>query len=520
MRNLFAPRILPPFNAGVAFFILMLFTNSYSQFIVDRNFDLSCPSVPMTRCCVGSENGYTYYTSLALTDQGNGNYLISAVFSGVSCNSVTVSVPPSCELIGHSLSPVPWVLSGCSDSGCSYGVFNAISVSRYLRFNCNELPSSLCSEEQIATIDSAYFTGTHANPPRYELFKLPSGCPKTVIPASQMPDSWIPWIDNELNEQLNVAVSFHPDQNIITEGWGNSGTPAIFVAGNQTMEQLGCETEEEGFVVFCSDLPPVPNPDPPSHWICREEPCPGDRPTDTLITIPPSGGGGSSSSGNGDFNSQLRSWKEMLEGVIRQNVPTPPNPLPLLQKIYDKIVDFKDFVVDLFDPQEDPHTPNDDLYNVDDPTTAPEIELPPEYKVDTIIKYDSLSMEDEDIFPDLEAEFKKKLDSIKTPDKDSIKNELIKNQEKQLNETFDKIVDKVNKAMEPVYKALPKGDGACNCLADSFMNLSFGVMKGTITVGSMVNTKIICENISIIRRIIMVIVAITCLGMILATLRR
>jgi len=387
---------------------------------------------------------------------------------------------------------------------------------------CPESPA--CTDTQIATLDSAYYTGTYANPPRYELFKLPSSCPKTVISAA---GGSSPAIDN--NNQLNVAVSLDRNGNFISEGWSNNYTQAIFVSAEQTQEQLGCtSTDDDGYFVFCSSV--GPDDPPPTHTVCAAEPCPNpdpdpdfvfgsssSRPPDTTTTFVPPGGGGGGSSSSGDGIANLTKWEDMLRRVIPQSIP---NPIPILTKIYDKLVEFKDFVVELFEPQDDPPTPNDDLYNVDDPTGEFEFEQPKEIEVDTIMKYDSLPMEDEDIFPDLEDEFRKKLDSIKTPDKDSIKNELIKKQENQLSETFDKIVDKVNKAVEPVRQALPRGDGACNCLADSFMNLTFRVMKGTVTVGSMIDTKIICDNISVIRRIIMVVVAVTCLGMILATLRR
>jgi hypothetical protein len=201
----------------------------------------------------------------------------------------------------------------------------------------------------------------------------------------------------------------------------------------------------------------------------------------------------------------------MLRRVIPQSVP---NPIPVLIQIRDKIID-------IFEPQPGPPRPSDDLYRIDNPIVGEfNPEMPPEYKVDTIVKYDSLPKEDEDIFPNLKEEFRKKMDSV-TPDKDSIKNELMKKQEEQLNKTFDKIVDKVNTALEPIRNALPKGDGGCNCLADVFTSFSVSLpMGGGFSVGSMIETSFICENIGVIRRIIMVIVGITCLGMILATLRR
>jgi len=212
----------------------------------------------------------------------------------------------------------------------------------------------------------------------------------------------------------------------------------------------------------------------------------------------------------------------MLEGVIRQNVPTPPNPLPLLQKIYDKIVDFKDFVVDLFDPQEDPEIPDPDFdFEIEKP------ELDTNIVVDDLdsLKFpsldsllnDSLKIETQ-LDTNIADKFKKQLDSL-LPDTTQI---VDKTKEKLLltyKEMAEEIKAAVEKAMEPVRKALPKGEGACNCLEAEFRGLSFGVMKGKVTVGSMVDTKIICENINVIRRIIMVIVAVMAMGMILATLR-
>jgi len=388
-------------------------------------------------------------------------------------------------------------------------------------------PVPICTEEQITTIDSAFYTGTHANPPRYELFKLPSGCPKTVVSVSSLPNSSSPAIDN--SNQLNVAVSLDQNGNFVSEGWSNNYTQAIFVSAEQTQEQLGCESvDNDGYFVFCSEVSSV---DSSTHIISTYPPPWNENtPRDTVIIYPPgfapssgSGNGGSSDSNGGVAN--LTSWENMLRRVIPQSVP---NPIPALTNIYNFLkdniyVELKkgvDFVIDLFEPQEYPEIPEYN-FDVDDPTTSPEIELPPDYVVDTTMKYDTLPMEDEDLFPDLENEFKKKLDSIKTPDKDSIKSELLEKQKSQLTETFDRIVDKVNKAMEPVRQALPSGDGGCNCLADSFTSLSFSLpMGGGFTVGSMVNTAIICDNISVIRRIIIVIVAVACLGMILATLRR
>ena len=556
MRNLFTSRILPPFNVSVALFILLIFVSNSFAIWLFRTFTFS-PSVtdfdgygvPTNWSCSYydgavnfSLNGVTSSVPALLGDSitfvnASGSFTYNGGCPVSSCGTTIASNIPY-----GNLTLCPAAGGGRCNSGCSGNCCWPCSgsLSCTFKYFVYTFDPELCSDSLIATIDSAYFTGTYANPPRYELYKLPSNCPKTVIRASQRPDSFFPWIDTVLNEQLNVAVSLDQNGNFATEGWSNDFTQAIFVPGNQTMEQLGCETNEEGYFVFCSDVDG-------SKWENavntgqlgstgggtitsggldeNGERLPPDR-IDTVVFFSPNNPPTNSNVSNmlgalgltvqNGFNSVGKSFDELLHslGDFKQTVSNG------IKDVKESTEGLLDFFKDLFKPQDDPHTPNDNLYNVDDPTIAPEIELPPEYKVDTIIKYDSLSMEDEDIFPDLEAEFKKKLDSIKTPDKDSIKNELIKNQEKQLNETFDKIVDKVNKAMEPVYKALPKGDGACNCLADSFMNLSFGVMKGTVTVGSMVNTKIICENISIIRRIIMVIVAITCLGMILATLRR
>jgi hypothetical protein len=400
---------------------------------------------------------------------------------------------------------------------------------------------SPCSAGQIGTIGSAFYTGTHSNPPRYELFELPSDCPKTVVPVSSLPNSSSPAIDN--NNQLNVAVSLDQNDNFVSEGWSNEHTQAIFVSAEQTQEQLGCNSgDPDGYFVFCSNV--SGSGVPPTHTACSELPCPGGGggggippnrpPDDVTVFVPNHGGSGGGGNGNGnDFNSNLTKWEDMLKRIIPQSIP---NPLPLLGKIYDKLVEFKDFVVDLFEPQDDPEIPDFD-------EELPELDTLPDYKLDTLPDYDldslapreldSIKLPDLDSLPnpdtlDIKSEldsnivdkFKKQLDSL-LPDTTKILDKIKEDVLLSYKQMADEIKVAVKKGLQPIEKMLPKGDGACNCLEANFKGLSFGITKGSsVTVGAMGKTDIICDSINVIRRIIMVIVAVTCLGMILATLRR
>ena len=406
-----------------------------------------------------------------------------------------------------------------------------------------------CPDERVATLDSAFYTGTHSNPPSYQRFKLPSNCPKTVVPLSSLPNSSSPAIDN--NNQLNVAVSLDESGNYVSDGWSGNYTQAIFVSSEQTREQLGCiSSEPDGYFVFCSNPSPT---DSAKHVICGGLPCPGpggggwppSRPPDIITPfpfVPPGGGGsgGSNSNSNGGI-ANLTKWEDMLKRVI----PTPPNPIPLLREIKDKLFDFYDGVMDWIKPQDDPELEDFD-FDIDDwKLDSLDIDIDTNLVLDTIPDIDTKWLDS--LFPkqDLEKEIdslikaeEKKLDSLKLDLDDilnSAKNKLDslkpdtaktvdKTKEKVL-ETFkdmaDKIKEAVSKGLKPIENALPKGDGDCSCLESNFKGLSFGVTKGNVvTIGAMGDIKVICDNISVIRHIIMVIVAITGVGMILATLRR
>jgi len=425
------------------------------------------------------------------------------------------------------------------------------SVFCRFQFDVSDDLAPPCSNDQIATVDSAYYTGTHANPPRYEFFQLPSSCPKTVIPLSTLPNSSFPAIDN--NNQLNVAVSLDQNGNFVSEGWSNNYTQAIFVSAEQTREQLGCESDDpDGYFVFCSSI--NPGSPPPTHTVCAAEPCPNpdpdpdfvfgsssSRPPDTTTTFVPPGGGGGGSSSSGGGTDNLSTWQEMWERTLRA-VQSVPNPLPILGRIYDKLVEFKDFVVDLFEPQEDPELPDLD-YELDDwKLDSLDNDLDTNFVLDTIPEIDTKWLDslfpDKDIKKELDSlkeiedslvekegddiidKYKKKLDSLK-PDTAKVAD---KTKEKVL-ETFkqmaDEIKEAVAKGLKPIQSALPSGDGGCSCLQDSFKGFSVGIKKGSsVSVGGMGNTSLICDNIAVIRKIIMIIVAVSSIGMILATLRR
>jgi len=491
--------------------------------------------------CSGKRTSRAFPAGVFINNIRFTNFSVSATFSGggsVSCSA--------------SASGCTGYWSGCCEANCPSGggvvsnnAFGTLSFDVFV-------PDSTCDISQIATIDSAFYTGTHSNPPRYELFKLPPNCPKTVVPVSSLPNSSSPVIDG--NNQLNVAVSLDQNGNYVSEGWDNNHTQAIFVSAEQTQEQLGCESSDpDGYFVFCTEF--VDTDPPPTHTECSGLPCPGGggggglppgRPPDVVTPFNPNpggGGGGGSSSSNGGI-ADLTKWEDMLKRVI----PIPPNPIPLLREIRDKLFNFYDGVMEWIEPQDDPEYEDIDDYEFDE---FDEIDI----DLDTL-DLDTLDIDTkwlDSLFPKQDSdkevdslirEEKKKMDSLKkdsdslqkgldtVPDffKKELENRKIdpdstvnKTKEKVL-ETFkdmaDKIKEAVAKGLKPIENVLPKGDGDCTCLEASFKGLSFGIIKGNISVSSMMDTKIICEHIGTIRRIIMVIVAITSIGMILATLRR
>jgi len=544
------------------------------------HFVLAAFSVSGTRFSSGECDNCDIECRCTIRDNGNDTYTLCAgsKHSDIECRDIqfpsgefVINITGTCSLSGRGGDGGWWDgVTPCSCSGTashSFPYINYISWSMYptcsnsgymcsginngfrIVTSCNFFFDENCEESQIATIDSAFYTGTHSNPPRYELFQLPSNCPKTVVPVSSLPNSSSPAIDN--NNQLNVAVSLDGEGNFVSEGWSNDYTQAIFVPAEQTQEQLGCASADpDGYFVFCSDV--SGSGSPPTHTVCSGLPCPGsgggggfpsNRPPDdvTIFTPNPGGGGngnggGSSSSGN-DFNSNLTKWEDMLKRVIPQSIP---NPIPMLTKIYDKLVEFKGFVVELFEPQDDPDVefdfePDDmklDSLDIDIDTnfvldTIPEIDTKwldslantwdIEKALDSLRKeQDSLVEKEGDAIID---KYKKKLDSLK-PDTAKVAD---KTKEKVL-ETFkdmaDKIKEAVAKGLKPIEKMLPNGDGGCSCLEDSFKGLQFGIKKGSgVNVGAMGNTSLICDNIATVRKIIMVIVAVSSVGMILATLR-
>jgi len=565
MRNLLAFRVLPLLllfasNSFAETFTFSLSTSASASPGTTSTIVSWCPSA---YCTYYTANGTRVLLSRSVAPSWGSSKIDSAKLDlGVSPSRVTALSVVGDYTMSNS--------KGCSYHGSSLGAAccidysspnDRISASASCTFTvsikdldcsgadsanallCPPHANDECTEEQISRIDSAFFTGTHLNPPRFDMFRLPPNCPKTVVPLSTLPNSSAPAIDN--NNQLNVAISLDNDGNYAGEGWFGNLTQAIFVSSEQTEEQLGCTSNEpDGYFVFCSEV--NPDRDTTKVWTCEELPCPGpgNRPTDTLKVIPsvppgggnPGGGGGSSSSGD---IANLTDWENMLRRII----PTPPNPLPLLREIKDKLFDFYDGVMEWIKPEDDPELPDLD-YEPDDMKLDSLPVEPDTFDIDTIpepdIKWldtlfdwnlekelDSLEKEKEKTLDSLREEldstsnsFKKKLDSLK-PDTAEV---IDKTKEKVL-ETFkqmaDEIKEAVAKGLKPIQAALPSGDGGCSCLQNSFKGLSFGIKSGSgVNVGAMGNTSLICDNIATVRKIIMVIVAVSSIGMILATFRR
>jgi hypothetical protein len=199
----------------------------------------------------------------------------------------------------------------------------------------------------------------------------------------------------------------------------------------------------------------------------------------------------------------------MLRRVIPQSVP---NPIPVLIQIRDKIID-------IFEPQPGPDV-GDFEFELEEPKLEGEFELDSlEFpSLDSLFNEDSLDIKT-GLDTNIVEDFKRKLDSL-LPDTTAILDKAKEQALLTFKQMADEIVEAVSKGLKPIKEALPKGEGGCNCLAANFNGLSFGIgMGGGVNVGSMIDTAFICDNINVIRRIVMVFTAVTCIGMVLATLR-